>query len=93
MENLPWPALSLASPGVVALLSRLPLSLRRLHPAPLHKWNAMGRILMGEAYIGSISVVLVGIYAFAPSHPDFATNDELCVDVFAWAGAQTCCIN
>ena len=81
-----------AAPGGVALLSRLPFSLRRLHPAPLHKWNSMGRILVGEAYIGSISVVLVGIYAFAPSHPDFATNDELCVDVCAWAGAQKCCL-
>ena len=82
----------LSSPGGVALFTRLPYTVRKIHPVSLHSWEANGRMLIGEILLGSFSsFVLVGIYGYAPSHPEVSTNDELLADAFAWAGAQKCC--
>ena len=81
----------LSSPGGVAFFTRLPYTVRKLHPAPLHQWETNGRVLIGEVLLGNFSFVLVGIYGYAPSHPEVSTNDELLTHAFAWAGAQTCC--
>ena len=80
-----------AAPGGIALFALLPFSLRKLHPPTLYRWEQCGRALIASVILGKMSLIIVGVYGYPPSHPDVATNDELIACALAWAGAQKCC--
>ena len=44
------------APGGVAALARLPSSLRHLHPPEQTKWDALGRIMVAQAFVGALEL-------------------------------------
>ena len=71
------------SPGGLAVFSKLPISLRKLHPLELEQWDASGRLVVVQVVHGKDGFVIVAVYGFPLSHGEHGTNESLLTDALA----------
>ena len=79
-------------PGGLAVITKLPRAVRKVHPPELSHWEGQGRVLVADVMEYSAHIYVLAIYGFAPSHEEHATNDSLLTECFAWAGRQRVCV-
>ena len=75
------------SHGGVAILSRLPLTLRIVRPAELLPWITKGRILPAYVLAPSTYFLLIVIYGYPVGHKDRPANDQMLHDVLTWSAS------
>ena len=79
-------------PGGLAVVTKLPLSVRKVHPPELSYWEEAGRIVIADVIDGDAHLYVLAIYGYAPSHEEHTANDSLLTECMAWAGRQKVCV-
>ena len=74
------------SPGGLAVISKLPISLRRLHPPELDRWDSSGRVVVVQVVNGRDGFIIVAVYGYPLSHVEHGTNESLLTDSLVWSG-------